>query len=112
MPPAKTIEPQSKSELAKRHTLLQSLHRRGSASRLHLARQLRISNSRVCNLVDEMLEEGLLAEDAAGNGERRGRRGVGVRLNPKYGHLVGFDMEAKRLRLVLSDFAGQIVWET
>jgi predicted NBD/HSP70 family sugar kinase len=37
---------------------------------------------------------------------------VGVRLNPRFGHLLGFDMEAKRLRLVVTDFAGQIVWQT
>jgi predicted NBD/HSP70 family sugar kinase len=33
-------------------------------------------------------------------------------LNPAYGHLVGFDMEAKRLRLVVADFAGEIVWQS
>src|SRR5688572_10027024 len=36
------------SEQAKRHRLLHALHRRGTASRLHLAKELRISNSRVC----------------------------------------------------------------
>jgi predicted NBD/HSP70 family sugar kinase len=101
----------SQSQRHKRHSLLQGLHRRGTASRLHLARALRISNSRVCDLIDQMLDEGLLTEDA-GDGERRGRRGVSVRLNPKYGHLLGFDMEAKRLRLVLTDFAGELVWQT
>ena len=35
-----------------------------------------------------------------------------LRLNPKFGHLVGFDMEAKRLRLVITDFAGEVVWQT
>src|SRR5687767_11818096 len=99
------------SEHAKRHRLLQQLHRRGEASRLRLARELRISNSRVCDLVDKMVDEGLLDEDSA-VGERRGRRGVTIRLNPRYGHLVGLDMEAKRLRLVLTDFTGQVVWET
>src|SRR5688572_8565558 len=97
------------SEQAKRHSMLQQLHRRGTASRMHLARELKISNSRVCDLVESMLGEGLLDEDAAG--DRRGRRGVNVRLNPRYGHFVGFDMEAKRLRLVLTDFTGQLVWE-
>jgi predicted NBD/HSP70 family sugar kinase len=90
--------------------LLQRLHRRGTGSRMHLARELGISNSRVCDLVEEMLGEGLLHEDSTG--DRRGRRGVSVRLNPRYGHFVGFDMEAKRLRLVLTDFTGKVVWET
>ena len=101
----------SQSQRHKRHSLLQGLHRRGTASRLQLARALRISNSRVCDLIDQMLDEGLLTEDAS-DGERRGRRGVNVRLNPKYGHLLGFDMEAKRLRIVLTDFAGELIWQT
>jgi glucokinase len=33
-------------------------------------------------------------------------------INPACGHLVGFDMEAKRLRLVLTDFAGHTVWQS
>jgi N-acetylglucosamine repressor len=102
----------SGSERAKRHRLLHALHRRGTASRLHLAKELRISNSRVCDLIEEMVEQGLLREDAASaNRQRRGRRGVSVGLNPAFGHLLGFDMEAKRLRLVVTNFAGEIVWE-
>ena len=97
------------SEKAKKHRLLQQLHRRGTASRMVLARELRISNSRVCDLVEGMLREGLVDEDATG--DRRGRCGINVRLNPRYGHFVGFDMEAKRLRLVLTDFMGTVVWE-
>ena len=57
-----------------------------------------------------MVEEGLLLERAA-PGSRRGRRGVAVNLNPEFGHLVGFDMEALRLRAVVVDFAGQLVWQ-
>jgi predicted NBD/HSP70 family sugar kinase len=90
--------------------LLQALHRRGSASRLQLARALHISNSRVCDLIDEMLREDLLLEDAS-RGDRRGRRGVAVRLNPQRGQLIGFDMEAKRLRMVATDFAGEVIWQ-
>jgi len=102
---------QSTSERFKRHSLLQALHRRGTSSRLQLARELRISNSRVCDLVEGMVDEGLLCEEQA-SAQRRGRRGVDVRLNPGFGHMLGFDMEAKRLRLVVTDFAGQIVWQT
>src|SRR3954466_10520277 len=108
---ASRVPEQSTSERFKRHSLLQALHRRGTSSRLQLARELRISNSRVCNLIDGMVGEGLIREEQVGE-QRRGRRGVGVRLSPRFGHLLGFDMEAKRLRLVVTDFAGQIVWQT
>lgn len=101
----------SKSESNKRNALLQAMHRAGAASRLQLAKALQISNSRVCDLIDEMVGEGLLDEQQV-IGDRRGRRGVAVRLNPAYGHILGLDMEAKRLRLVVTDFAGQTVWQT
>lgn len=102
----------SQSETKKRNMLLQAIHRQGVASRMHLARVLHISNSRVCDLVDQMVRERLLVEEEAVNGDRRGRRGVSVRLNPDVGQLIGFDMEAKRLRMVATDFAGQVIWQT
>jgi predicted NBD/HSP70 family sugar kinase len=71
---------------------------------------LNISNSRVCDLVDRMVGEGLLLEEQV-DGDRRGRRGVSVRLNPDYGQLIGFDMEAKRLRMVATNFAGDVIWQ-
>src|SRR2546430_7005872 len=101
----------SRSESLKRNMLLQALHRRGVASRLALARALHISNSRVCDLVEQMISEGLLAEEGVGK-DRRGRRGVSVRINPAYGQLIGFDMEAKRLRMVATDFSGQVIWQS
>jgi predicted NBD/HSP70 family sugar kinase len=101
----------SLNERFKRNSLLQALHRCGISSRLQLARELSISNSRVCDLIEGMVGEGLLLEEQVGE-QRRGRRGVGVRLNPRHGHLLGFDMEAKRLRLIVTDFAGQVVWQT
>jgi N-acetylglucosamine repressor len=98
------------TELRKRNSVLHAIHRRSTESRLQLAKALGISNSRVCNLVDEMVTEGLLVEESA-VAQRRGRRGVGVRLNSSYGHLLGFDMEARRLRAVVTDFSGQVVWQ-
>ena len=100
----------SPAELDKRNRLLRAISHRGRATRLGLANELHISNSRVCELVDLMLEQELLREPKRVN-DRRGRRGVEVELNGGHGHLVGFDIEAKRLRLLVCDFAGQIVWQ-
>jgi predicted NBD/HSP70 family sugar kinase len=91
--------------------LVQQIRRQGRAGRLELARRFHISNSRVCDLIQDRLDRGLLIEELGGP-ERRGRRGVPVMLNPKYGHIVGFDMEAKRLRMVAVDFAGKVVWQS
>lgn len=109
MPSPRTPE-FSRSEGAKRNALVQALHRRGVASRVNLAHALNISNSRVCDLVEQMVSEGLLLEEQV-QGDRRGRRGVAIRLNPDYGQLIGFDMEAKRLRMVATNFAGEVIWQ-
>ncbi|HWB55155.1 MAG TPA: ROK family protein [Tepidisphaeraceae bacterium] len=57
-----------------------------------------------------MVREGLLLEEAV-EGDRRGRRGVLVQLNPNFGQLVGLDIEGKRFRMVATNFAGEILWE-
>lgn len=100
----------SEKLLFKKNLILRQTRRLGQVGRLELARKLRLSNSRVCDLIQEMLDEGLLMEQLTG-GERRGRTAVPVMLNPEYGCLLGFDMEAKRLRLILVDFAGDVVWQ-
>jgi len=101
----------SRSHTIKRNTLLRTIHRKGSSSRLQLARELRISNSRVCDLIEEMIDQRLLQEQSP-PAERRGRRGVNIRMNGSFGHFVGVDMEAKRLRLVVTDFSGEVVYQT
>ena len=101
----------SDNENYKLNRLLHQIRRQGQAERLELARSSHISNSRVCDLIQLMIGQDLLIEELTGT-ERRGRRGVPVMLNPSYGHLVGFDMEAKRLRLLVVDFAGNTVWQT
>lgn len=94
----------------KKNLLLHNIRRAGHIGRFDLAKSVRMSNSRICDLIQEMLNDGLLIEEMTGT-ERRGRRAVPVKVNPEYGCLVGFDMEAKRIRLVAVDFAGKMIWE-
>ena len=105
------VDPLRRSELLDAAAHLFATTGFHATSMRELAKSLNISNSRVCDLIDEMVTEGLLDEQKV-NGDRRGRRGVSVRLNPAFGHILGFDMEAKRLRLVLTDFSGQLVWQS
>jgi len=71
----------------KRHLLLRRIRRFGRIGRLELAKSLRISNSRVCELVQELLDENFLKENHTGE-DRRGRRGVPVMLNSQFGRLL------------------------
>ena len=52
--------PSSQSEAKKRNMLLRTLHREGVSSRMQLARLLHISNSRVCDLIDQLVADGLV----------------------------------------------------
>ena len=94
----------------RRNRLLDRIRRGGPVGRLQLARTLRISNSRVCEVVQEMLDEGLILEELTGN-SRRGRRPVPLRVNPHYGQILGLDFEAKRMRLAAVDLAGGVDWQ-
>lgn len=93
----------------RRNLLLRQIRRTGAVGRLELARQLHLSKSRVCEVVQGMLKDNLLLEDGAGT-KRRGPHPVPVRVNPEYGQMLGFDFEAKRMRLVAVDFAGNVTW--
>lgn len=101
----------SDNEALKRHQLLHRIRRAEQITRLELSQHLAISNSRVCDLVRKMLDDGQLLEPNTRT-DRRGRGGVPVRINPQFGHLVGFDMDARRMRLAVVDFAGDLVWHT
>ncbi len=92
----------------KKNAILRIIRRNGPMGRLEVARSLHMSNSRVCEFIQIMIDDGLLLEDHKGS-DRRGRRGVPVRVNPDYGTILGFDMEALRLRMVSCDFAGQLI---
>jgi predicted NBD/HSP70 family sugar kinase len=92
----------------RRNMLLHQIRRAGPIGRIELCRQLHMSKSRVCEVVQEMLDEHLIVEELKGN-ERRGRQPVLVRANPDCGQMVGLDFEAKRMRLVVVDFAGNVL---
>ncbi len=87
----------------RRNLLLQYIYRNGPIGRLQLGRNLRMSKSRLCEVVQEMIDGGLIIERLIGT-ERRGRNPVPLITNPDYGCFVGLDFEAKRMRLVVVDF--------
>ncbi len=91
---------------AKKNGILNEAFRCGSCVRFDLARRLNINATMVGAYVEELLRDGLLAEDAAA-GARKGR--TSLRPNPDYGCFLGVDFEALRARAVLCDFAGEVI---
>jgi glucokinase-like ROK family protein len=80
----------------------------GGISRADLARSVNLTRSAVTPIINDLLAEGLVheAEDGPTTG---GRRPILLEINPGYGYLVGIDMGATHLGMVLTDFAVQVL---
>ena len=82
----------------------------GGISRAELARQMDLTRSAVSTIVDTLAHDGLVHE--AENGPATGgRRPILLEINPRRGHVVGIDMGASHLGLVVTDFAAQVLEE-
>lgn len=98
----------SEKMILRRNLLLYHIRRHGPIGRLELSRSLYLSKSRVCEVVQEMIDGGLILENLAGT-ERRGRQPVPLRANPEFGCYLGLDFEASRMRITVVDFAGEVL---
>ena len=94
----------------RRNLLLHAIFGDGSKGRLELGRNLRMSKSRLCEVIQEMIDEGLILENLEGI-KRIGRSPIPLSCNPDYGCFVGLDIEVTRMRIVVVNFAGQVLFE-
>ncbi len=82
----------------------------GGTSRAELARQVRLTRAAVTTIVNDILDERLVRE--AENGPATGgRRAIILEMNPSRGYVVGADMGATHLGLVVADFAARVIKE-
>jgi glucokinase-like ROK family protein len=83
------------------------LRARKQLSRTSLAEETNFARSRVTSVVDSLLHLGIVSE--AGDGESSGgRRPRLLTLRGDFGYLVGVDMGATSLDMVLADFGGAV----
>jgi len=82
----------------------------GGASRSQLAHDLGVSRAAITGLVNDLLERQVLREigSRSSNG---GRRSVMLDLNPQAGRLIGIDIGATHLTLVVTDLAAHVLGE-
>lgn len=86
------------------------LRRHGSLSRAQLARRLQLTRSTLSALAGSLLAEGLVIEDGlAGVGERGGRPGTGLRLNPRGASFLGAEFSNDHMTVVGMALDGQEV---
>jgi len=100
----------SKKMEMRRNLLLHAIFRDGSKGRRELGRNLGMSKSRLCEVVQDLIDERLIIENLNGI-KRIGRSPIPLSCNPDYGCFVGLDIEVTRMRIVVVNFAGKVIFQ-
>ncbi len=103
----------SRGSVIRSHNLraiLLALLRYEPVSRVRLAQVTQLSNTTITNLIAELLEQGVVVEDAPS--ELNGRRGVGrpqtaLRLSPDSRYTVGIHFDVDQVRAAVVNLRGQ-----
>jgi glucokinase-like ROK family protein len=82
----------------------------GGISRAEIARQMVLTRAAVTTIINDLMAEGLVREtdDAPSAG---GRRPILLEINPEQASVIGIDMGATHLGMILSDFSAHIIDE-
>jgi glucokinase-like ROK family protein len=82
----------------------------GGISRAELARQMYLTRSAISTIIDDLKGMGLVDEIETGP-TTGGRRPILLAINPNHGYVIGIDLGATHLRLVLTDFLAHVLDE-
>jgi glucokinase-like ROK family protein len=82
----------------------------GGISRAEVARQIGLTRAAISSIANDLIADGLVREIENGPASG-GRRPILLEFNPKRGYVIGVDMGASHLALVLADFSAQVVFE-
>jgi glucokinase-like ROK family protein len=82
----------------------------GGISRADLSRKMGLSRAAISSIVNDLLAIKLIREAADGPATG-GRRAVLLEVNPETGYVLGIDIGATHLGLVLADFSARVVAE-
>lgn len=88
--------------------VLTLLHRAGSLSRADLVRQSGLSATTISSLVSDLLASGFVHESGTGISSG-GRPPILLQFDYKFRHVLGVDMGATHLNVILMDFRAEIV---
>jgi glucokinase-like ROK family protein len=82
----------------------------GGISRAEIARQMDLTRSAISSIIDDLKGMGLVDEIETGL-TTGGRRPILLAINPRYGYIVGIDMGATHLGIILTDFSADVLEE-
>ncbi len=105
------LVPDLKVKTSNRHVVLNLIRFTPEGiSRADLARQLGLSRAAITSIVNNLLEDALVRETTDGP-VTGGRRPKLLGINPQGGYVVGVDVGATHLGLLLTDLAAQVLQE-
>lgn len=81
----------------------------GGISRVEIARRMGLTRAAVSAIVDDLMNAGLVRETEGSYPS--GRRPIVLEINPDLGHVIGIDMGASHVMLILADFSGRQLHE-
>ncbi len=102
----------SSPDLRKRNRtgILRLIHRHGGLARNDLAVALGLSRASVTYLVNELMDDGLVAEGGSPESEGKvGRRKTLLHIVPGAGCVLGLGVDFERLQAVLTDLSGAVL---
>jgi glucokinase-like ROK family protein len=82
----------------------------GGISRAELAQRMLISRAAVSAIINDLIEIELIHETESRN-SHSGRPPIILEINPAHGHVIGIDMGATHLSIILTDFNAQVIDE-
>lgn len=91
--------------------ILRRLWHEGETTRVDLARDLGLSKSTVTGIVNALVPGGLVRELATGpSGPRGGRPPQLIEINPRFGCILGLEIQTESCKAVATDFRGELVF--
>jgi predicted NBD/HSP70 family sugar kinase/biotin operon repressor len=90
--------------------ILKLLREEGPISRAEIARRLGLSRPTVSTHIRDLIKEGLVYEIGKGK-SNKGRKGILLKYNAKYGYFLAGDIEGSIMRFAISDLCGEILHE-
>jgi predicted NBD/HSP70 family sugar kinase len=91
--------------------ILQTIYQTRSITRKDLSVQVKLSPNHVNNLVSAMIDQGVLTEETAAEGNL-GRPAALLSLNADFGYVVGMDIGLVETRAILTNLNGQVCAST
>lgn len=82
----------------------------GGISRAELAQRMDLSRAAMTAIVNDLLDSDIIRETEARGGQS-GRPPIILEINAARGHVIGIDMGASHLSVILTDFSAQVIDE-